>query len=282
MKKEVWIIIWLFLGIFIVNYGVVDAWLVETFIDYEEGIVERIIDGDTVVITDYGLQITDKIRGKISDVGDQKSEVRVRMLGINSPEKGEVGSDEAQAFLEEMILGERVRLYFDGAKTDRYGRTLAYIFLNGENVNLESVRQGFSNFYFPAGKQRFYGDFVDAWRECLLSDMGICQKAKLEAGNQKLELGQEDKRFCIRIEMIDVKEQVIIIRNGCRTDVDLNGWSIKDEGRKKFVFGEEILKSGNVRILYADDFGKGYVWTKSGDSAFLRNEENLLVDFFHY
>ena len=188
------IIIALGLLLLFINYDFFDGILVKAFDDYESGTVERIIDGDTVEIqfTVNGLQSTEKLR----------------LLGINSPERGEIGYSEATEFLEGEILGKEVLIYFYGAKFDRYGRKLGYIFLEGVNINLESVRLGYSNYYFPVGKTGYYNGFVDAWSECMKAGWHLCQ------GPQSTVNGlQFTEEKCIKLEELDVSSQVIVLEN---------------------------------------------------------------------
>lgn len=100
--------------------------------------VERVVDGDTVIIKNIG---------------------RVRLLGVDTPEtvhpKKAVQhfGHEASAFTKGLLDGKKVRLEYDGfQKKDRYGRTLAYLFLeDGTFVNAEIIKQGFGHAYtrFP-------------------------------------------------------------------------------------------------------------------------------------
>ena len=60
---------------------------------------------------------------------------------------------EATYFLKNLLLGESIYLRFDVQKTDKYGRTLVYLYRapDGLFVNLEIVRQGYGKVYtvFP-------------------------------------------------------------------------------------------------------------------------------------
>ena len=103
--------------------------------------VTRIIDGDTVEIR-YG--------GKLTSVA---------LIGVDTPETVhpqkpvEPYGKEATTFIKNLLLGESVYLRFDGNRTDRYGRMLAYLYRapDGLFVNLEIVRQGYGKVYtaFP-------------------------------------------------------------------------------------------------------------------------------------
>jgi micrococcal nuclease len=92
--------------------------------------VKRVVDGDTIVL----------------DTGE-----RIRYIGINAPEihhpqKGiEYCGPQASDFNKRLVLGKTVRLEFDQERFDRYGRTLAYLYLqDGTFVNAELVRQGYA------------------------------------------------------------------------------------------------------------------------------------------
>ena len=89
--------------------------------------VLRIIDGDTVEI-----QYND-------------TPTRVRLIGIDTPERTQEYSEEAHNFTRNLLLGEVVYLRFDGNREDRYGRLRAYLYRapDGLFVNLEIVRQGY-------------------------------------------------------------------------------------------------------------------------------------------
>ena len=77
-----------------------------------------------------------------------------RLAGINAPEiahpehnkpEGEPGGEEAADALKRLILGERVTVLIDREHSlDRYGRTVALVFLDGKDVNLDLVRNGFA------------------------------------------------------------------------------------------------------------------------------------------
>src|SRR6266542_7155883 len=94
--------------------------------------VTKVTDGDTIHVTFLGL-----------DEG-------VRLIGIDTPEvpwyggKGECFGVEAGLFARGRLSGRSVRLSFDTDRRDRYGRLLAYVYLNQELFNLTLVRLGYA------------------------------------------------------------------------------------------------------------------------------------------
>ena len=96
----------------------------------QSGVVERAVDGDTVVL-----------------VGGE----RVRYIGVDTPElhhpKKPVQryAREAAEFNRRLVEGKRVRLEFDVDRRDKYNRLLAYVFLeDGRFVNAELLKEGYA------------------------------------------------------------------------------------------------------------------------------------------
>jgi len=73
----------------------------------QKATVAEVIDGDTIEL-DSGQTI--------------------RLLGINAPDRGEKGYEEAKEYLTDLIDGEPIFLEYDSYQDDKYGRLLAYVF----------------------------------------------------------------------------------------------------------------------------------------------------------
>jgi micrococcal nuclease len=74
---------------------------------------------------------------------------RVRLIGIDSPERGQLPfGSRAQLALRQMLpTGTAVRLEYDAAPTDQYGRVLAYVWVDSTLVNEAMVRDGWAVLY---------------------------------------------------------------------------------------------------------------------------------------
>lgn len=88
--------------------------------------VTRIIDGDTFVLSN----------------GE-----KVRLIGIDTPERGQPYFEEATKALERLVMNKQVSLKKDVTERDRYGRLLYYVYVNDVFVNLELVKQGLAKSY---------------------------------------------------------------------------------------------------------------------------------------
>jgi micrococcal nuclease len=87
-----------------------------------EAYCTNVVDGDTAdLVIDVGFRMT--------------TEQRVRLLGINTPERNHPGYQEAKDYLVERILNKD--LLVETRKSDVFGRYLATIYVDGESVNQE-------------------------------------------------------------------------------------------------------------------------------------------------
>jgi micrococcal nuclease len=105
--------------------------------------VERVVDGDTVVCSRLG---------------------KVRLLGIDTPERGEAGFEEARDRLIRLTGGRWVTLYFDEVVFDKYGRVLGYPVVDGVEVCPLLVYEGLAVPYFIPPNERFRGRIEAAAR----------------------------------------------------------------------------------------------------------------------
>jgi micrococcal nuclease len=104
------------------------------------------------------------------------AEERVRLLAIDTPERGQPGHAEAREALSDLVGGRAVRLDFEEPgvlKRDRYGRILAYVLVDGSNANIEIVRLGWSAYTSRNGGARFSKQLVDAEEEARAARRGI-------------------------------------------------------------------------------------------------------------
>jgi micrococcal nuclease len=117
--------------------------------------VTRVIDGDTFAFFNlYG------------------SEEKVRLIGVNAPESRNTGKKRKEAFGEEskkyltdLLKGKRVRLEYDVQRIDKYGRTLAYVYMeNGIFLNEYLVKKGYCQVATFPPNVKYKDLFIEAER----------------------------------------------------------------------------------------------------------------------
>lgn len=90
-------------------------------VDGRSFVVTHVVDGDTVDL----------------DNGET-----VRLVGIDTPERGECGYDEARAALVALVEGRRVTLGASDEDRDRYDRLLRYVDVGKVDAGLRLIKQG--------------------------------------------------------------------------------------------------------------------------------------------
>lgn len=106
---------------------------------------------------------------------------RVRLLGIDAPELGRDGEPdqyyarESRDYLRRLIEGRPIRLETDGQGPDRYGRLLAYVFLqDGRMANEVLVEEGLAFFYpHPHQDREFQQRMLEAQRRAIMARKGF-------------------------------------------------------------------------------------------------------------
>lgn len=126
--------------------------------------VERVIDGDTIVI----------------EGGE-----RVRYIGIDTPELSpapEHYAEEARQRNVELVAGKQVRLERDISDRDRYGRLLRYVYVDEVFVNAALVQEGYARArdYPPDSKRSIY--FARLEREAKRDGRGMWAKQNTKIG----------------------------------------------------------------------------------------------------
>ncbi|HEU4974990.1 MAG TPA: thermonuclease family protein [Baekduia sp.] len=114
--------------------------------------VVRVVDGDTIVVRLGG------------------AEERIRYIGMDTPETVKPGTPvqcfgrQASAENHRLVDGRRVRLVLDAEARDRYGRMLAYVYREPDDlfVNAALVQRGYATPMTIPPNVRFADRFV-AW-----------------------------------------------------------------------------------------------------------------------
>jgi len=108
-------------------------------------LVDRAADSDGVDIADRRGVVTRVVDGDTLRARIGTSTERVRLIGIDAPERGQCYSTRATALLRVLALGRVVRLLGDSTQQarDRFGRLLAYVALpGGDDAGLVLLERG--------------------------------------------------------------------------------------------------------------------------------------------
>ena len=112
-------------------------------------LVTRVVDGDTIIV----------------DIGGV--EERVRLIGIDTPESVHPDANKnveygkiASGFTKEKLEGKEITLEYDVQGRDRYGRILAYVYLDGKMFNKTLLEEGHAKVATYPPNVKYVDDFT--------------------------------------------------------------------------------------------------------------------------
>jgi micrococcal nuclease len=239
---------------------------------WETATVQRVVDGDTVIVND-------EVTG---------AESRIRLLGINSPEKptkkkpGNCGGAQAEEWLTALLPeGTRVRLLSsDRASTGKNQRPQRVVLAYNEQTGQfdQDVAWGMA--------ERGWGVWFTVPSEASMSSL---YRAAIEGAQQK-RVGMWDPELCGIVEQPDaslslrisrgngnVADETVTVRNTGGTTVDLTGWMLRDAGNAGwYTFpGGSVLTPGDYRVVHT---GKGRDRRPTGHDVYRDRKNKLYVD----
>lgn len=116
-------------------------------------------------------------------VDEDGRRVRVRLLGIDAPEvshdgvEAECGAELAAAALRGLLSGRTVTVTGDPVAdpTDRFGRVLGYVTLDGRDVARTLVETGMAAAWYPSGEPRptRFADYRRAEQAAISAGVGL-------------------------------------------------------------------------------------------------------------
>ena len=118
----------------------------------ESATVATVVDGDTIELTD----------GR-----------RVRYIGVNTPERNQPYYQEATEANRQLVANRQIHLEFDQDTFDQYGRTLAYIWVDGVLANREIIARGYANVFTVPPNVRYETELRAAEREAREAERGL-------------------------------------------------------------------------------------------------------------
>lgn len=134
-------------------------------------LVTRVVDGDTIIVNMYGV------------------EERVRLIGVDTPESvhpdedrnvkyGDIASD----FTKEKLEGKKVTFEYDVQEKDRYGRILAYVYLDGKMFNKTLLEEGHAKVATYPPNVKYVDDFIALQEQAHENKRGVWAYEALDGG----------------------------------------------------------------------------------------------------
>lgn len=262
-------------------------------------LVTNTIDGDT---------FTGTIQDPLDELNGEH--VTVRLLGVDTPEtvhptkKPEYYGKESSSYLRSQIINKNIELFFDTDKVDLYGRWLGFVYVNGELVQENIIKNGYGKVEeaYPCTKK---SQFLEIQGLAKQKGIGIWKNksdlALNEEENKELQIDSinEHVDYQLRPKMIlltevhpfvekDSKEEFmdqewVEIWNPALEAIDLSGWALgKTEKRTVFyTFAEgSIIQPNGYMLLFSLE--KGLKLNDEGSEIQLFAPGKLMIDQVKY
>ncbi len=197
--------------------------------------VTRVIDGDTLEAN---------FSGKLE---------KIRLSGINCPEKKMLGYEQAFNELKKL---ENKEIELEIKEKDKYSRYLSYVYYKNLQVNLELVSQGLCHVYY------YEPD----------SNTNTLEDAEQVARNKQLGIWKfSPNKDCVSLVKLQYQEQercnnqeYIMLDNRCPELLV----TLKDEATH--IYNLELEKGTTIKNFSC-------VWNDAGDKLFLYDSQGLLL-----
>lgn len=167
---------------------------------------------------------------------------KFRLVNVNTPEKSEKGYTEAKDFLSQI---ENTSVKVDELSTDKYGRTLVRIY-SPEYLNLELIKKGLATKFLVQDSE--LKTFDNAEKEAVQKGVGLWEKSEYFG--------------CFDIDLL--AEAEILRINVLCSDVDLQGFIVADESRKRYKFGSINSSEVNLHSAQGKNNETDLFWNNNG------------------
>lgn len=207
-------------------------------------------------------------------VAKDRHPVKIRLEGIDAPEKGQDHGTKATEALKKLVLGKTVTIKQTG--TDKYGRVLAYVICDGVEVNQKLVEDGWA-WHFT--KYNCEERFAEAEKEARKSRIGLWehdqpiapwdwrharQKKQVTEKSHKADTGKKTEAEP-EVKAADTTSVVYITKSG----------------KKYHSAGCSHLSKSKIEITLSDAQKKGYTpCSKCGGKTTERKEENHIEKYY--
>ncbi len=210
--------------------------------------ISRVIDGDTIV--------------------DSQNRT-IRLLNINTPEKGETFSEESTKFMESF---QDQQLLLEITGQDKYKRYLGRLHtLNNQYLNLKIVQEGLAK------------PFLVENSESKIFQQSLQTAIENEKGQWKHSVYYN----CIQSKILE-KDEVIKLSVIC-PNINTKGLTITDESRKQYSITTNHknffnLHSANGEDNETDIYWKlsTNVWNNDRDTLYIFDSEDLIIHHHSY
>jgi len=209
-------------------------------------------DNDADIFESSIHEVTHVVDGDTIDV---ENDIRIRLLGIDAPARGECGYSESRAYLEELLKEKQIYIEKDITGADRYDRLLRYIYVPSDDIREDDVlvqdallRAGWARTLAIAPDTRYRDLFASAQEEAKRAELGIwglCDPTEEVLAERQADSDPTDPSCTIKGNISEKSYGRNYFEVGCpnynRIKIDVS------KGEGYFCTAEEAVEAGFTR-----------------------------------
>jgi micrococcal nuclease len=291
LKKFFFIVVFLSVSLSGSLLGCLDSLPSENGPQSYEVMVTRVIDGDTIVVSFPNQTIA-----------------TIRLLGIDCPETSIQNNKaneyqnitnlscltfygiKAKLYVASLINNSQITITFDNqtGKKDLYGRYLCYVSAGQININARLLEEGYARVYTLETFSK-KSDYLELQRESIASSKGLWNCSR----SQKIVTIDQVHYNADGNDEENLNDEYVVLVNSNAHLLDLTGWSIQDENGNVFDFPIGFTLHPFTSVTVYTGQGSNMttalywhhdtpVWNNDGDTVFIYNEKQLLIETFSW
>lgn len=140
------------------------------------GKVSKVIDGDTI-----------ELLAKENPY-NHIAKLKIRLYGIDAPELKQAYGKEAKEYLSALVLKQEVSLIIENK--DKYDRFVSTLFLKGQDINKEMVKNGYAHAY-----ESFSNKYLTEQADAKMFKLGLWQDERVMSPSEFRMLKNEASLF---------------------------------------------------------------------------------------
>lgn len=230
------------------------------------------------------------IRVTDGDTLELSSGEKVRLIGINTPEKNQPYFEEAKKALENLVLSKEVMIKKDVSEVDSYGRILGYVYRGDVFVNQKMIEDGFAVVSTVPPDVAHVEVFLKA------ADVAKQKCAGIWEG-----LCSPTSSSCVQISKLNPlgalkNDEWIELINTCSTSQNLTSYLIKDNSASNFYKFDTASVSAKATVRLHSGCGTNtqknyywkcpeqhnFIWNNDSDRAYLFDSTGKLISEMGY
>ncbi|PSQ01950.1 hypothetical protein BRC95_11520 [Halobacteriales archaeon QS_5_68_33] len=268
---------------------------------YEVTVV-TVVDGDTLDIR-YANGSTDRVRLLGVDTPEVHAENDpAEFEGVPDTEAGwaclRSAGEDATAAVRGQVADREVTVVLDPVSDGRgdYGRLLAYVHVNGTDLNRWLLAEGHARVYDSTFSRSEDYDAVESETQDAGTGVWTCRSPGDDGGGSGVDTTASETGLAVATIHYDAagndnenpNDEYVVFENIGDETLALGGWTVGDEAGHTYTFPESFALGPNERVVLHTGSGadtatdlywgrNGAVWNNGGDTVTVRDGEGRAV-----